>query len=168
MFKIGSPQTLDILEVEQFDKILFSPGPGLPEEHPMMFEILEKYGTRKPILGICLGMQAIAVHYGGSLFNQPEVFHGRPKKLMICHPDHYPLKGITNGTGVGLYHSWAVEPASLPERLEVTAVSDDGVIMALRHRDFDVSGFQFHPESFMTPTGKEMILNWLNGPDGEY
>ena len=166
---ICNPETLVISDLEKYQRIIFSPGPGLPGEQPAMFEILrsvehlgEKNGFRIPVFGVCLGLQAIALYFGGSLINLSAVVHGQPRKLEIIQPDHPVFRGIPNASEVGLYHSWAVDPDTLPVCLETLAVSNDGTIMALSHKTFPVCGVQFHPESIMTPSGKQMIENWLS------
>jgi len=161
---IRTPEELDINAVELYDRILFSPGPGLPQEHPVMQEILCRYAGRIPILGVCLGMQAIAVHYGASLYNLPQVIHGRCEKLHVIAGEHLLFRNIPNGAEIGLYHSWAVDPASLPPCLKILATSGEGVIMALSHQELDVCGVQFHPESIITPLGVEMVEQWMNLP----
>jgi anthranilate synthase/aminodeoxychorismate synthase-like glutamine amidotransferase len=113
------------------------------------------------ILGVCLGMQAIAVHFGGSLINLPAVVHGQPRKLQILKPEHPLFNGIPYGSEVGLYHSWAVDPATLPECLEILAVTAEGIIMALAHKTLPICGVQFHPESIMTKEGMRMMGNWM-------
>ena len=167
--KIITPEQLQISELHRYDKIIFSPGPGLPDDHSAMFDMLRTVeqlwnvtGKIIPVFGICLGMQAMAVHFGGSLFNLPLVVHGQPKRLKILRPDHYLFKGIPNECEVGLYHSWAVDPVTLPVCLETLAITHDGTIMALTHKTLPISGVQFHPESIMTPLGPQMINNWLS------
>lgn len=165
---IFTPEQLIISTLEQYDRILFSPGPGLPHEQPAMFDVLSavqrlwnEQGKNIPVFGVCLGMQAMAVHFGASLFNLPMVVHGQPRKLEILHPHHPVFRGIPDECDVGLYHSWAVDPASLPACLETLAESHDGTIMALAHKTLPFCGVQFHPESIMTPLGSRMIKNWL-------
>ncbi|MEI6888405.1 MAG: anthranilate synthase component II [Bacteroidales bacterium] len=162
-FNVIKSDELRLQDVENYDKILFSPGPGLPEEQPAMFEILRKYAGKKPILGICLGHQAIALFYGGDLFNLPKVVHGQPRRLNIIRPDHFLFKNIPRLSPVGLYHSWAVAEASLPSCFEIIARSEDGTIMGLSHKVFDVCGLQFHPESIITEYGQRMLGNWVTG-----
>lgn len=152
-----------------FDRVIFSPGPGLPQEQPVMFRVLEQVGKlflsgekTVPVLGVCLGMQAVALHYGGSLFNLSFVVHGQSRELLIRKKDHPLFRGIPDRTPVGLYHSWAVDPDSLPGTLEVLAHSPEGTVMALAHRSLPVCGVQFHPESFMTRDGLAMVRNWLD------
>jgi len=165
---ILTPEQLKISELGQYDRIIFSPGPGLPDEQPAMFGILSAVeqiyhegGVKIPVFGVCLGMQAIAIQYGGSLLNLPSVVHGQPRKLKILQPTHTVFMGIPDNCEVGLYHSWAVDPATLPGCLETLAVTKDGTIMALSHNILPICGVQFHPESIMTPAGKKMIENWL-------
>jgi anthranilate synthase component 2 len=160
-FEIHTAQSLRFERVAHFDKILLSPGPGIPSEHAMIFSILSAYSQTKSILGICLGMQAIALHFGGSLFNLDEVVHGQTRRITI-HDKKEPLfQGISATFTAGLYHSWAVNPTTLPGDLRVTAQSEDGVIMGLSHSIFDVRGVQFHPESIMTPEGQKILDNWV-------
>jgi anthranilate synthase component 2 len=167
--KIITPECLNISELHQYDQIIFSPGPGLPEESTAMFDILDTVekigneGVRKiPVFGVCLGMQAIAIHFGGSLFNLPAVVHGQPRALQIVNPTHALFRGIPRESPVGLYHSWAVDPATLPSCLETLAITNDGTLMAIAHKTLPICGVQFHPESIMTPAGQKMIENWLN------
>ena len=161
-FNIITPENLILEDVDEFDKILFSPGPGLPEEQPEMYKILHQHDQNKPVLGICLGLQAIAIHYGGRLYNLPGVIHGQSRNLNILNRGHYLFEGIPKMTAVGLYHSWAVQQETLPDCLETLAVSSDGIIMALAHKTLNVCGVQFHPESIMTPSGQRLLNNWLD------
>ena len=165
---ILTPEQLQISDLDRYDKIIFSPGPGLPFEHPAMFDILRTvehlWNEGRKIIhvfGICLGHQAIAIHFGGTLFNLPSVVHGQPRKLNILRPNHPVFSGIPDECEVGLYHSWAVDPATLPGCLETLAITHDGTIMALAHKTLPVWGVQFHPESIMTTPGAQMIENWL-------
>ena len=165
---ILTPEQLQISELDRYDKIIFSPGPGLPYEHPAMFDILRTVehlcneGSKIiHVFGICLGHQAIAIHFGGTLFNLPSVIHGQPRKLNILRPNHPVFSGIPNECEVGLYHSWAVDAVTLPGCLETLAITHDGTIMALAHQTLPIWGVQFHPESIMTLRGAQMIENWL-------
>jgi len=145
-----------------FDKIIFSPGPGVPsEEAGLMKNILEKYSGSKSILGICLGHQAIAEYYGAKLINLKKVFHGIKKSILITDRNESLFKDLPEKIDGGLYHSWGVSEENFPECLKVTAVSEDGIIMAFTHKNKDVKGLQFHPESIMTETGSIIIRNWL-------
>lgn len=152
---------LDMDAIEGYDKIIISPGPGIPSEAGQLPEFLNRYARRKPILGICLGHQALGEYFGAKLRNLTEVYHGVSSPLGIVKDD-YIFEGIANGTEVGRYHSWVVDTEGLPDELEVTAVSPDGAVMALRHRELDIRGLQFHPESIMSKSGPAMLANWLN------
>lgn len=151
---------ISVDEAATFDRIVLSPGPGLPSEAGIMPELVERLMPTHPILGICLGMQAIAEACGGSLFNQPNVRHGVAVSCIPELPTAPFFRGIDVPLEVGLYHSWAVDEGSLPKELRVTARSAEGVIMALRHESFPTCGVQFHPESVLTPSGARMIRNW--------
>lgn len=148
-------------ELEQFDKILLSPGPGVPQEAGLLLDVIRNYAGRKPILGVCLGEQAIGEVFGGKLINLTEVYHGIQRPVKIIAAD-YLFHGLPEEIPVGRYHSWVVDTDGLPECLQITAVSPEGYIMALRHKTMDVHGIQFHPESVLTPDGKQIISNWLN------
>lgn len=148
-------------DVGKYDKIIISPGPGIPSEAGILPQLLERYATEKPILGVCLGHQAIGERFGAKLRNLSTVYHG------VCTPvrviaDDYIFAGMPSEFPVGRYHSWVVDGDTLPSDLEVTALSPDGEIMALRHRDYDVRGVQFHPESILTPDGLKIFENWLS------
>ena len=147
-------------ELEPFDKIMLSPGPGIPSEAGLMPEVIRRYAGRKPILGICLGEQAIGEVFGGRLINLEEVFHGVQTPCLRLKDD-YLFEGVPEEFYVGRYHSWVVDAGSLPACLEVTAVSPENSVMALRHRQLDVRGLQFHPESILTPDGGTIISNWM-------
>lgn len=147
-------------DLEKFDKILLSPGPGIPSEAGLLLDVIRRYAGRKPILGICLGEQAIGEAFGGTLVNLSDVFHGVQTPCHVVAED-YVFAGLPEDLMVGRYHSWVVDAASLPDCLEATALSDEGQVMALRHREHDIHGIQFHPESVLTPDGKQMIKNWL-------
>jgi anthranilate synthase component 2 len=149
-------------EVNDFDKILITPGPGLPEDHPILETVIKQLAPSKSILGICLGHQAIAKSFGGELFKQENVSHGIAKKIIIKDSADYLFNNLSGEKNVGLYHSWAVSERNFPSELKITAVSEDGIIMAISHRIFDVRGVQFHPESIMTKLGKQILENWIN------
>ncbi len=149
-----------IEEIEQCDKIIFSPGPGLPSEKTIMHEIITSYKDKKPILGICLGHQSIAEYFGAKLFNLKEIVHGIEKNTNIILQDII-FKDIPNNFISGRYHSWAVSKTNFPSEMKILAVDDDNIIMALRHKKYLITGLQFHPESIMTPYGKQMIENWI-------
>jgi anthranilate synthase component II len=149
--------TLD--EVDAYDKIVLSPGPGIPDEAGLLKEIIEKYATTKSIFGVCLGQQAIAEVFGGSLINLDEVYHGIATRIKIIEKDIL-FKGMPEEIEVGRYHSWVVDP-NVPEVLQVTSLDENGQVMSLRHKHYDVCAVQFHPESVLTPQGKEILKNWL-------
>lgn len=151
----------DLADVDAFDKILLSPGPGIPEEAGLLLEVIREYGSKKSILGICLGLQAIAEVYGGTLYNLERPVHGTATALHITGASDRLFAGLPERFSVGRYHSWAVVKNGFPEVLSVTATDEKGVIMALTHNEYDVKGLQFHPESVLTEHGKEMIANWL-------
>lgn len=151
---------ITLADVATYDKIIISPGPGIPSEAGILPQLLERYATEKSILGVCLGHQAIGERFGARLRNLAEVYHGVQSEARLI-ADDYIFAGIPCEFEVGRYHSWVVDRESLPAELEVTAVSLDGEIMAMRHRELDVRGVQFHPESVLTPYGLEIIDNWL-------
>lgn len=148
-------------DLEAFDKILLSPGPGIPSEAGLLLDVIRTYAGRKPILGVCLGEQAIGEVFGGKLTNLNEVFHGIQSPVKIIASD-YLFEGLPQEIPVGRYHSWVVDREGLPESLEITAISQEGYIMALRHKELDIHGIQFHPESVLTTDGKQMISNWIH------
>lgn len=149
--------------LEPYDKIVLSPGPGIPEEAGLLNDVIRRYAGRKPILGVCLGHQAIAEVFGGRLENLRTVYHGVQTPTHIINHD-YLFEHLPETFEAGRYHSWVVSRSGLPDSLEVMAISDDGHIMALRHRTYDVRGIQFHPESILTPEGARILQNWLNHP----
>ena len=148
-------------ELEAFDKIILSPGPGIPSEAGLLLDVIRTYAGRKPMLGVCLGHQAIGEVFGARLENLRDVFHGVATEGRQFGTD--PLfRGLPERIVMGRYHSWVVSREGFPDCLEITAVSDEGQIMALRHREFDIHGIQFHPESVLTPDGADILRNWLN------
>lgn len=151
----------DLGVIEQYDNIILSPGPGIPSEAGRMPDVIKHYSGRKPILGVCLGHQAIAEAFGATLTNLTEVFHGVQTDCRIVRHDKL-LEGLPETIKVGRYHSWVVNPDNLPSCIEVTAVSPEGHIMALHHRTMDIYGIQFHPESVLTPCGEQIMRNFLN------
>lgn len=152
---------ISLEEVAHYDKILLSPGPGIPDEAGIMKQVVKEYGPTKSILGICLGHQGIAEVYGASLFNIPKVLHGVTSATNIVDDTEYLFTGVVAPFQATHYHSWAVLPESITPELQITAVNEEGLIMGLRHTTYDVKGLQFHPESIMTPEGPKMIKNWL-------
>ncbi|MDD4490820.1 MAG: aminodeoxychorismate/anthranilate synthase component II [Paludibacter sp.] len=149
-----------LAEIARFDKIILSPGPGVPSDSGILLDLIKTYAASKSILGICLGEQAIAEAFGGKLINLPEVHHGVTSEIQVLENDVL-FNNLPEKMTVGRYHSWAVEKESMPDCLKVTAVDESGMIMALAHKQFDVRGVQFHPESVLTPEGEEMLRNWL-------
>ncbi|PRD46433.1 anthranilate synthase component II [Sphingobacterium haloxyli] len=148
-------------DVEPFDRILLSPGPGIPEEAGLLMDVIRRYAPSKSILGICLGQQAIAEVFGGTLYNMPKPLHGVATDIVITDETEKLFHDFPKDSRIGRYHSWAVSKDSLPASLHVTAVDSEGVIMALRHAEYDVRSVQFHPESVLTTNGKKLIENWL-------
>lgn len=151
----------ELPQLEQFDKIILSPGPGIPCEAGLLLDVIKEYAGRKPILGVCLGHQAIGESFGGRLTNLSSVFHGVATPAHICQDD-YLFEGMDKTIEVGRYHSWVVDTEGFPQCLEVTSTSDEGYIMSLRHREYDIRGIQYHPESVLTKEGKKILSNWLN------
>jgi anthranilate synthase component 2 len=147
-------------EIEKFDKIILSPGPGIPSEAGLLLPLIKRYAPVKSILGVCLGHQAIAEAFGGNLINLDNVYHGVATPVHITS-DHRIFKGLPPTIEVGRYHSWIADSENFPEELQITAIDDEGQIMALRHKTFDVHGVQFHPESVLTPDGKEIVKHFL-------
>ena len=143
-----------------FDKIVLSPGPGIPSEAGLLLDVIKTYAGKKPILGVCLGHQAIGEVFGGQLENLSDVFHGVATEGTQFSND-YIFEGLTKRITMGRYHSWVVSRENFPSCLEVTAVSDEEQIMALKHKNFDIHGIQFHPESVLTPEGKTMVKNFI-------
>lgn len=150
--------------LDAFDKIILSPGPGIPSEAGLLLEVIRHYAGRKPILGVCLGHQAIGEVFGGQLTNLSTVFHGVATEGTQLGND-YLFDGLPERITMGRYHSWVVDREGWPEALEVTALSDEGQVMALRHREMDIHGIQFHPESVLTPMGKTIVQNFLMHQD---
>ncbi len=149
-------------DVSQYDKIILSPGPGIPEEAGLLLPLIKAYAAQKSILGVCLGHQAIGEAFGGSLTNLDNVYHGVATKINRIVPDARLFKGLEDTFDVGRYHSWVVSRNNFPEELEITAVDNNGYIMALQHKTYDVQGVQFHPESVLSPDGEKIIRNWLS------
>ena len=147
-------------QLESYDKIILSPGPGIPCEAGLLLDVIKYYAGKKPILGVCLGHQAIGESFGGKLTNLSEVYHGVATPCTITKKD-YLFEGLPEKIEIGRYHSWVVDNDDFPDCLEVTSVSDEGYIMSLRHKEYDIRGIQYHPESVLTPDGKKIIENWL-------
>ena len=152
---------LALEDVAPFEKIVLSPGPGIPDEAGLLKEIIKKYAPTKSILGVCLGQQAIGEVFGGTLVNLDEVYHGVATKVEISVDNETLFSGLDKNIEVGRYHSWVVN-ANLPESLEATSFDENGQVMSLRHKVYDVKGVQYHPESVLTPQGKKILENWIN------
>ena len=151
---------LVVNDLSRYDKIIFSPGPGLPNEHPILEEIIDRFYKKKSILGVCLGHQAIATYFNADVFNLSCVKHGISST--VYHMNNCSLfNNIPNYFKVGHYHSWAISNESIPDCLEITSTNTDGLIMSIKHKEFDVKGVQFHPESILTQHGMSLIRNWL-------
>lgn len=150
----------ELPELEQFDKIILSPGPGIPEEAGLLLDVIRTYKGRKPMLGVCLGHQAIGEVFGAKLITLSDVYHGVQTEGTQLGNDPI-FDGLPERIKMGRYHSWVVDNSTLPSCLKVTATTDDGMIMALRHKDYDIHGIQFHPESVLTPDGRTIVDNWL-------
>ena len=151
----------DLKELDAFDKIVLSPGPGLPNEAGLLKEVIQTYATSKSILGICLGLQAIGEVFGGTLINLEKVYHGVATKIKIIEEDSI-FKNIPDQIEVGRYHSWVISNDNFPPNLIITSVDENKQIMSVKHSHFDVRGMQFHPESILTPFGKKILKNWLS------
>ncbi len=152
---------LQLEDVKPYEKIVLSPGPGIPDEAGLLKPIIKEYGASKSILGVCLGQQAIGEVFGGKIINLDEVYHGVATNVKVSVNDESMFEGLGKNIEVGRYHSWVVD-TNLPKELEATSFDENGQIMSLRHRFYDVKGVQFHPESVLTPKGKKMLKNWVN------
>lgn len=147
-------------EVANFDAIVLSPGPGIPDEAGLLKPIIKKYATTKKMLGVCLGQQAIGEVFGGKIINLKRIYHGIATPIRITQKEEILFYGLPEIINVGRYHSWVVD-ANLPDCLEATSVDENGEVMSLRHKTYPISAVQFHPESILTPQGKQMLKNWL-------
>ena len=173
--ELGYEADIDIFRNDQitvdavaaFDKILLSPGPGIPEEAGIMPELIKRYGSTKSILGVCLGHQAIAEAFGATLYNMPTVLHGVSSKVEVKIPEDRLFDGIPESYQICHYHSWNVNKDALGDDIEITAVDEIGEVMAIRHKQYDVRGVQFHPESIMTQYGHKLLQNWLNDDNAD-
>ena len=152
---------ISLEEVEKYDKIILSPGPGVPSEAGILLDVIKEYAPKKPILGVCLGLQAIAEAFGGKLINLNNVYHGVGISTTIIEDNIKLFNDLPSEIITGRYHSWAVDSHDFPEELQITAVDEQGIIMALQHRKYDVHAVQFHPESVLTPCGEKILENFL-------
>ena len=148
-------------DIDNYDKIILSPGPGIPEEAGILLEVIKIYATTKSIFGVCLGQQAIAEAFGGSLINLSEIYHGVATEAIQINA-HKIFDSLPETLEVGRYHSWAVNADDFPVELEITSVDKNGMIMSLRHKTYDVHAVQYHPESILTPDGRKILENFLN------
>ena len=155
---------ISLNDVGNYDTIILSPGPGLPEGAGILKEVISKYASTKKILGVCLGMQAIGEVYGGTLINLENVFHGVATPITVTDTSDLLFKGLPDSFDIGRYHSWVVSNENFPKELTITSVEENGQIMSLKHKEYNLYGVQFHPESILTEFGKEMITNFLNSP----
>ncbi len=153
---------IPIEKVNEYEKIVISPGPGVPDQAGITKELIRQYGPTKSILGVCLGCQAIAEVYGGSLINLDKVYHGVESNINVSASDERLFRKIPSQFTAGRYHSWIVNAKDLPSELKITSKDDEGMIMSVSHIKYDVKGVQFHPESVLTKDGKQILLNWLN------
>lgn len=169
--KLGYGMNMDVYRndkisldaVEEYDNILLSPGPGVPSEAGIMMDLIKRYAPTKKILGVCLGHQAIGEAFGADLYNLPEPMHGVATNIKVTSKNETLFRGLPSDFKVCRYHSWVVVPTTVPKEIEVTALDTDGQIMALRHREYNVKGVQFHPESILTEHGETMMRSWLKG-----
>ena len=152
---------ISLEEVEKYDKIILSPGPGVPNEAGILLDVIKEFAPKKPILGVCLGLQAIAEAFGGKLINLNNVYHGVGISTAIIEDNAKIFNGLPSEIITGRYHSWAVDSHDFPEELQITAIDEQGIIMALQHRKYDVHAVQFHPESVLTPCGEKILGNFL-------
>jgi anthranilate synthase component 2 len=152
---------ISLEEIEKYDKIVLSPGPGIPEEAGLLLEIIKEFAPKKSILGVCLGHQAIGEAFGGKLHNMNQVLHGIATPVKLTQYKSILFDKLPESFEVGRYHSWIVKSEDLPNCFEVTSYDKDGMIMSMKHKEFDVESVQFHPESVLTPLGEKMIENWL-------
>jgi len=152
---------ISLKDVGNYDKIVLSPGPGIPKDAGITINVIKRWAPEKSILGVCLGCQAIAESYGGEILNLPRVFHGVATYMKVIDEDERIFKGISCNFTAGRYHSWVINEARLPEEIKITARDEEGMIMAVSHKEYDLKGVQFHPESVLTRYGRQMIMNWL-------
>jgi len=161
-YTIKRNDEIDLEEVDAYDGIILSPGPGIPDEAGLLKQIIATYGPTKKIFGVCLGLQAIGEVYGAKLKNLDKVYHGVKTKMRVVNRPDLIFNNIPSEFEAGRYHSWIVDKENLPESIEITCVDENNEIMAAKHKEFDVRGVQFHPESILTEHGQQMIINFLN------
>jgi len=152
---------ISIGAIEAYDLIMLSPGPGIPDEAGILKEVIETYGATKPIFAVCLGLQAITEVFGGSILNMDKVYHGVATTMEVIDKDALIFQGLPEKFEAARYHSWIADPKNFPEELKITAIDEEGGIMALAHKEYNISAVQFHPESILTPTGEKMVSNFI-------
>lgn len=160
-YKIIKNDKINLGNIKLYDKILLSPGPGIPSDAGQIKQIIKEFASTKSILGVCLGHQAIGEVFGAQLKNLPKVFHGNIERITVRNRIDYLFKGLDKYFNAGLYHSWIISEDCFPNCLDITATARGGKIMAISHRKYDIKGVQFHPESYMTPMGRKIISNWV-------
>ncbi len=153
---------LEVGDLDKYDKIVLSPGPGIPEEAGLLLDVIREYASKKSMLGVCLGHQAIGEVFGAKLTNMNRVLHGISTPVKQTDEDKVLFEDVPEEFDAGRYHSWIVDQEDLPDCLQVTCLDAEGMIMSMKHREYDVHGVQFHPESVLTPLGEKIIANWLN------
>ncbi len=152
---------ISINEIEKYDLIILSPGPGIPDEAGILKDVIKEFAGKKPIFGVCLGLQAITEVFGGKIENMDDVFHGVATDMKVIKEDTILFKDVPNIFPAARYHSWIASNEFMPNKLEVTAVDEDGGIMAIRHKEFNISAVQFHPESILTEVGEQIVRNFI-------
>ncbi|WP_185867334.1 anthranilate synthase component II [Blattabacterium cuenoti] len=160
--QVSRNNEIKLADIEKYNKIILSPGPGIPDEAHILKPLVKTFASTKSIFGVCLGQQAIGEVFGATLLNTKEVYHGISSLIKIVDPQEILFQKLPTEIQVGRYHSWIISQKNFPEELKITAIGDKGEIMALRHKFYDVRGVQFHPESILTPYGEKIIDNWLN------
>jgi len=152
---------ISLSEIEKYDKLVLSPGPGIPNEAGLLKDIIKEYSGKKPIFGVCLGLQAITEVFGGNIINMDKVYHGVATKMRCMDENDTLFKDIPNEFEAGRYHSWIAEKETFPNELKITAIDEEGNIMALSHKKYNIKAVQFHPESVLTPKGRKIIKNFI-------
>ncbi|AFJ90665.1 aminodeoxychorismate/anthranilate synthase component II [Blattabacterium sp. (Blaberus giganteus)] len=160
--QVSRNNEIKLSDIEKYNKIILSPGPGIPDEAHILKPLVKTFASTKSIFGVCLGQQAIGEVFGATLLNTKKVYHGISSLIKIVDPQEILFQQLPKEIKVGRYHSWIISPKNFPEDLQITAIGNKGEIMALRHKFYDVRGVQFHPESILTPYGEKIIDNWLN------
>ncbi|MFB0938066.1 MAG: aminodeoxychorismate/anthranilate synthase component II [Urechidicola sp.] len=152
---------IPLKEIDNYDLIILSPGPGIPDEAGILKDVITMYAGKKPIFGVCLGLQAIMEVFGGKIINMDEVFHGVATEMKVIKEDTIIFKNVPNKFSAARYHSWIASNDHIPESIEITAIDEDGGIMAIRHKEFNISAVQFHPESILTDVGEQIVKNFI-------